>query len=370
MNIPLVDLKAQYATLEPEILQAVDQVLRSADFINGSAVERFEREFACWLGAEHCVGVGNGTDALVLALQALGVGSGHEVVVPANSFIATSEAVSLAGALPVFADVDPHIGCMTAETVLPRLGERTKALIPVHLHGHPAPLEALGDLAQRHNLALVQDCAQAHGVQVGGRGLADYGGLLCYSFYPGKNLGAYGDAGAVVGNHGETIEKVRRLANHGRLEKFDHLVEGGNSRLDTLQAAILEVKLRHLTEWTARRREIAVLYGELLADCPGLELPAEAPWAFHVYHLYVVRTPHRDALREHLGGQGIATGIHYPTALPLLPAYAEMEHRAEDFPASVHLAETILSLPVYPEMDNASVARVAHSVRACMEKHG
>ena len=364
----MVDLRAQYATLETEIRQAVDQVLRSADFIHGSAVQRFEAEFARWLGAGYCVGVGNGTDALVLALRALGVGPGDEVVVPANSFIATPEAVSLAGASPVFADVDPRIGCMTAETVLPRLGQRTRALIPVHLYGHPAPLEELGYLAQRHDLVLVQDCAQAHGARVGGRGVADYGGLLCYSFYPGKNLGAYGDGGAVVGNHGQTIQKVRRLANHGRLEKFDHLVEGGNSRLDTLQAAVLEVKLKRLTEWTARRREIAALYGELLADCPGVELPTEAPWAFHVYHLYVVRTPHRDTLREHLGRQGISTGIHYPTALPFLPAYGEAKHRVEDFPASVHLAETILSLPIYPEMDDAAVARVAHGVRACMEK--
>ncbi len=362
--IPFVDLKAQYRAIAAEIDAAIASVIADTAFIGGKYRDHFEASFAEYCHARHCVGVGNGTDALFLVLKVAGIGRGDEVIVPANSFIATAEPVTLAGARVVFADIDPETYNLDVADVETKLTPKTRAVIAVHLYGQPASLTALAELCRRSGALLIQDCAQAHGATLAGKPLIDYGGALCYSFYPGKNLGAYGDAGAIVTGDDELARACRMIANHGRCAKYDHELEGVNSRLDGLQAAILSVKLRHLEAWTKRRRAIAALYDRLLEDVAEVTTPRVAAGARHVYHLYVIRTRERDALGRHLEERGVRTGIHYPVALPNLKAYRYLEHRPEDFPVASRNQDEVLSLPMYAELTDDMAVQVASEIRS------
>jgi dTDP-4-amino-4,6-dideoxygalactose transaminase len=370
MPIPFVDLEAQYLTIRPEIDEAMRRVLARSSFIGGDDVEAFAREFAdyCAAGPEptgplHCATCGNGTDALYLALRALGVGPGDEVITVAHTFIATTEAIGLTGARPVFVDVLPTTLLMDPAALEAAVTPRTRAVVPVHLYGQPCPMDEVLAVARRHGLKVVEDAAQAHGAHWRGRRVGGLGDLACFSFYPGKNLGAYGDAGAVVGADADLVRRVRMLANHGRLEKYTHEVEGVNSRLDGLQAAVLRVKLRHLDAWNAARKAHAAAYRAALAGA-DLALPVTAPGADPVWHLFVVRTPRRDALRDRLKRHGVATGVHYPLPLHLQPAYAHLGLGPGALPVTERAAGEILSLPMYPEMTPEHVARVAEAVAA------
>lgn len=362
--IPLADLNAQYLSLQQEIDTAIRCVIADSAFVSGPYVKKFESEFAAYCGADHCVGVGNGTDALFAALKGLGVGDGDEVLVPAMTFVATAEAVTMAGAKPVFVDIDPTTKTLSAEDLSQKVSAASRAIIPVHLYGQPANMEALEYVAQKHNLFVVQDAAQAHGATVHGRSLSSFGDCACYSFYPGKNLGAYGDGGAVVTNSSELADYIRRFANHGRSGKYDHAFEGVNSRLDGLQAAILSVKLKYLKEWTRQRRFLAGIYNQQLAGIENLTLPNSSDWAEHVYHLYVVQCKERDELQSYLKSRNISSGVHYPIALPFLDAYAACGHVVQDFPVAYKLQQRALSLPMYAELTEAQVVNVCSAIRS------
>ncbi|MEW6264259.1 MAG: DegT/DnrJ/EryC1/StrS family aminotransferase [Thermodesulfobacteriota bacterium] len=363
MKVPFVDLVAQYQTLAVEIDQAIKRVIADAAFIGGKYAGEFEKNFAAYCGARHCVAVGNGTDALMIVLKGLKIGPGDEVIVPANTFVATSEAVTASGARVVFADVDPETYNLDVSRLEKHITSRTKAVIAVHLYGHPADLAGLGRLADRRGFKIIQDSAQAHGAVIAGRKLIEWGGPLCFSFYPSKNLGAYGDAGAIVTDDEDLAVWCRMYANHGRLAKFDHDLEGVNSRLDGLQGAILNVKIKYLEEWIEKRRGHAALYDSLLKGVPDLITPKTDPDRRHVYHLYVVRTAKREPLRRFLQDRGVATGIHYPLALPNLTAYKHFGHRPEDFPVASRLQDEILSLPMYPELTGAMIEYVAAAIK-------
>lgn len=362
--IPLVDLKAQYAAIRSEIRTAVDDVLDGARFIQGPAVAEFERKFAAFCGAGFAVGVGSGTDALTLALRALGVGAGDEVVTAANTFAATAEAVVAVGARPVFVDVDARHFNMTAEGLDAAVTPRTRAAVPVHLYGQPAPMAEIMDVARRRSIKVVEDAAQAHGSECGGRRVGSWGDAAAFSFYPAKNLGAFGDAGAVVTGDEEIAGAVRMLRDHGRTGKYRHERVGVNSRLDALQAAVLDVKLGHLEEWNRARRAVAAAYDAALDAAPGLTLPVETPGARHVYHLYVVRTRRRDELRRYAAENGVGVGIHYPVPLHLQPAFRHLGYGPGRFPVAERLADSILSIPLYPEMQDAQVAQVVRTLTA------
>jgi dTDP-4-amino-4,6-dideoxygalactose transaminase len=356
--VPFLDLKRQYREIQGEIDDAIRSVILDTAFVGGARIAEFEESFADFVHAEHCVGVANGTDALEIALEVTCPDEGGEVVVPANSFIATSEAASRSGLQVVFADVDTRTYVLDPDDVRRRITPRTRAIVAVHLYGHPAPMDELGAIAADHGLVLIEDAAQAHGSELGARRIGSIGTVATFSFYPGKNLGAYGDAGAITTNDPDLARKMRMLANHGRLAKYDHAFEGRNSRLDGLQAAVLTVKLRHLEEWTERRRELAALYRSRLADVGDLVLPVEAPGARHVYHLFVVRTESRDALRRWLKERGVSTGVHYPVALPRLGAYSEHPQHHEGF-RSVPMSDRLLSLPMGDSIRKDEVERVS-----------
>jgi len=365
MNIPLVDLKAQYATIKDEIDGAIRSVIEKTAFIGGPFAAKFESEFAAYIGADHCVGVGNGTDALVMALKGLDLKPGDEVIVPALTFIATSEAVTLAGGKVVFADVDPRTRNLDPAAVEAAVTERTRALIPVHLYGRPADMDAFCALGKKHGLTVIEDGAQAQGARIDSRRAGSCAAMGCFSFYPGKNLGAYGDAGAVILSDPEMAEKVRMLANHGRLAKYGHIYEGTNSRLDGLQGAVLSVKLKHLDDWNAARRKAARTYRERLQGL-DLTLPQDHPG--HVYHLFVIETDRRDELLAHLKEKGVGASIHYPDALPRLKAYEYLGHREGEFPNAEKLAATILSLPIYAEITEEQQDYVVGQVRSFFGK--
>jgi dTDP-4-amino-4,6-dideoxygalactose transaminase/carbonic anhydrase/acetyltransferase-like protein (isoleucine patch superfamily) len=369
MKIPLVDLKAQYAGIKSEIDGAMQRVFDETDFINGSEVAEFEKSFAAFCGIESVIGVGNGTDALQIALQACGIGRGDEVITAVNTFIATSEGISAAGARPVFVDNDPQTYTIDVRKIEEKITPRTKAIIPVHLYGQPAAMDAVGEIAARNNLTVIEDAAQAHGARFKGTTVGNFGRLACFSFYPGKNLGAYGDAGAIATNDEVLAHKVRMLANHGRLKKYEHEMEGYNSRLDTLQAAILLVKLRHLGAWTEKRQRHAALYTKLLSSAPEIITPAVQPDATHVFHLYVVRVQQRDRVQQMLKDAGIATGIHYPIPLHLQPAYRHFGLPAGTFPVAERFAGEVLSLPMYPELTEEQIGFIAETlIKACRSK--
>lgn len=366
MPIKLVDLNAQYRSIRKEIDAAIASVISDSAFIGGKYAAAFEEQFASYVGAPHCIGCGNGTDALEIALAALGIGPGDEVLVPAHTWISTAEAVTTAGATPVFVDTDPETYTMDARLLEDKITHRTKAIIPVHLYGLPADMDAIQGVARGHNLRVIEDCAQAHGAKYMGRTVGTLGDAAAFSFYPGKNLGAYGDAGCIVTGDEAVAKKARMIANHGRLGKHDHALEGRNSRLDGLQAAILSAKLPHLPAWTAARQRHAATYRELLADS-GLRLPSVPAFATHVYHLFVVQVSHRASIQAELQKQGIETGIHYPVALPFLQAYRRMGHTKADFPAAAAYTGRILSLPMYPEMTEEMISTVCGSLQAAIE---
>ena len=362
--VPMVDLRAQYERIRAEMDAAIARVLESTQFIKGEECRLLEKEFAAYCGVGHACGVANGTDALILALRAYGVGPGDEVVTVANTFIATGEAILLNGAWPVFVDVDPDSFTLDPARLEAALTPRTKLILPVHLYGHPADMGPIREIAARHGLPVLEDAAQAHGAELDGRRAGSLGHAGCFSFYPGKNLGAYGDAGMVVSDDADFIARVRQVANHGGgTNKYDNVVLGTNSRLDTLQAAVLRVKLRHLDRWNHERRERVEAYARALAGVPGLTLPAERPGARSAWHLYTVRSPERDALQAHLKSQGIASAVHYPRPIHLQPAMAPAGGRPGDLPVSEALSREVLSLPLYPELPLAALERIAAEVR-------
>jgi dTDP-4-amino-4,6-dideoxygalactose transaminase len=361
-EIPLVDLKAQYAAIRPAVDAAIARVLRHAGFILGAEVSAFEDAFAAYVGARGAVGVASGTAALQLSLVACGIGPGDEVVLPSHTFMATAEAVSHAGATPVFADIDPASFTLDPGRVEAALGPRTKALIPVHIYGRPATMGPLLDLAKRRGLRVIEDAAQAHGAELEGRRCGAIGDLGCFSFFPAKNLGAYGDAGAVTGNDRALLDRVRKLRDHGRRSKYEHDEVGFAERMDALQAAILGAKLPYLEAWTEARRRLARRYAELLAGLP-LGLPSEPAGGRHAFHLYVVRTARRDALLEHLKARGIGAGVHYPVPLHRQPAYARSAV-GPSLPETERAAAEVLSVPLYPEMTEVQQRAVADAVRS------
>ena len=367
MNVPFVDLRAQYATLKAEMDAAIEQIVSNTAFIGGKAVADFESAFAAYVGAPHCVSVANGTEAIEIALRALGIGEGDEVIVPANSFIATAEAVTSAGARVVFADAEPTFYQIDVDDARRKITERTRAIIPVHLYGHPADMDAVMALAAEHGLKVIEDTSQAHGARYKGRMVGSIGDAGTFSFYPGKNLGAYGDGGAIVFRDQAAATHARTYANHGSLVKYHHTIEGRNSRLDGLQAAVLSVKLPHLESWSEARRRNARLYSELLADVEGVITPSEAEYALPVYHLYVVRVQNRDALQSRLSERGVSTAVHYPISLPSLEAYAYLGHRPEDFPVANGQMGELLSLPMYPELTEEMLHYAVECIRESVE---
>jgi dTDP-4-amino-4,6-dideoxygalactose transaminase len=365
MPVPFVDLQAQYRSIKAEVDAAVQRVLDTSAFILGREVETFERAFAEYVGARECVGVSNGTAAIQLALQACGVGAGDEVIVPANTFFATAEAVSTAGATPVFVDCDPVTYNLDPARIDEAVTERTRAVIPVHLYGQPADLDAVFAAAGRHNLLVVEDAAQAHGARYKGARVGARGAAGCFSFYPGKNLGAYGEGGAVVTNDPQVARRLRMLRDHGSEQKYRHEMVGYNFRLEGMQGAVLSVKLKHLDDWNALRRRHAARYRELLAPLAAsgaLALPAEADYAEHVYHLFVVQTGARDAVQRYLSAAGVHTGIHYPVPVHLQPAYASLGHKEGDFPNAESQAGRVLSLPMFAELKEHQLKYVADAI--------
>jgi len=360
--IKFLDLTSQYESIKQEVDAAIANVIRDTAFIGGKYVKEFEQQFADYVGAKHCIGVANGTDALEIAIEAAQLPPGSEIIVPGNSFIASSEAVTRCGHKVVFADVDHSCYTLAVESVRSKITERTKAIIAVHLYGHPCDMDPLLEICSEHGLFLIEDCAQAHGAQYKGRGVGTFGNFAAFSFYPGKNLGAYGDAGAITLQDESLAIRVRKIANHGRIAKYDHEFEGRNSRLDGLQAGILSAKLPHLEKWTQRRIEIADYYIEHLEDIEGLILPERKAWARQVYHLFVVRIRCPNALKDYLAGRGIETGIHYPIALPKLNAYSYIG--LPDGAAFYNqMDSTLLSLPIGEHMTIESAAVVTNAVR-------
>lgn len=364
--IPFVDLKAQYVAIQPEIDAAIRRVVSRADFILGEEVDSFEREFAAFCQAKHCVGVASGTAALYLALLACGIGPGNEVITTPHTFTATAEAILHAGAKAVFVDIESHGYNLDPAQIEAAVTSKTKAILPVHLYGQPADMKPILEIAQRRGLRVIEDAAQAHGARYQGRPVGTWGDAACFSFYPAKNLGAYGDAGAVITNDPKIADTVRLLRNHGRLEKYEHLVPGYGERLDALQAAILRAKLPHLAEWNARRNNHARLYRELLRG-HDIVLPQEQADTTPVYHLFVISVSNRERLQLHLKAQGIQTGVHYPIPLHLQPVYKRLGYRQGDFPRAERAARTVLSLPMYPELSDEQISRVVAAVMQALD---
>jgi dTDP-4-amino-4,6-dideoxygalactose transaminase len=363
-TVPFGDLKRQYEAIKPELDEAAARVLASGWYILGPEVRAFEQEFAAFCGVRHAVGVANGTEALYLAVAALGVGQGDEVITVANAAVYEALTILQAGARPVFVDVDEHTHTIDPELIEDAITPRTRAIMPVHLYGRMADMDAIVEIARRHGLAVIEDCAQAHGAALGGRPAGSFGACGCFSFYPSKNLGALGDGGMVVTDDDDLAAKLRRLREYGWRERYYTTDEGGiNSRLDELQAAFLRAKLRHLPDWNAARLRIARRYDELLAGA-GLVLPELLDDGAHVYHLYVVRALHRDALQAALRERGVGTAVHYPLPAHLQPAYADLAlAQLGDLPITERLAGEVLSLPIYPELTDAEIEAVAAAVR-------
>ena len=362
-KVPFADLHAQYLTIKEDVDAAIADVIRTSAFIRGPFVDAFERAFADASGAAHCVSCANGTDALYIAMHAMGVKPGDEVITTAHSWIATSETITQAGGRVVFCDTDADTFTIDPALIESKITPRTVGVIPVHLYGQPADMSAIMAIAARRRLWVIEDCAQAHMARCGGKTVGTFGNAATFSFYPGKNLGAMGDAGAILTADAALAERMAMFARHGGLAKGDHRIEGINSRLDGLQAAVLAVKLKHLEGWTAARRRLAAVYDRELAGVPELELPVVAPGREHVYHLYVIRHPRRNDLRKFLAERGIETVINYPCALPFLPAYARLAAKPDDFPNAWRHQSMVLSLPIFPEMTEAQQGRVVDAVR-------
>jgi len=349
MKVPFVDLKVQYDSIKKEIDDAIRNVVENLQFIGGDVVRNFENEFASYLGVNQCIGCGNGTDAIEIALAALHIGHGDEVLVPAMSWISTSEAVSNVGATPVFVDVHPNYYTIDPSSIAEKITSKTKAIIPVHLYGLPCDMDPLMSIAKERKLRIIEDCAQAHGATYKGKKAGSFGDLGTFSFYPSKNLGAYGDAGAIVTNSEELAKRCRLISNHGQQAKHDHLMEGRNSNLDTIQAAVLRTKLRKLDQWNEKRRVVASWYDHYL-NTPLIKTPQRPIYASHVHHVYGVLVEDREDLIKKLASANVNSQIHYPHALPFLPAYNHMEHQQEDFKNAYNMSNKELSLPMYPEI--------------------
>ena len=384
MPIPFLDLKVQYAQIKAELAPILEGIMANGAFIGGPEVAAFETEFAAFCGAGHCVGLNSGTDALRFALMAAGIGPGDEVVTVPHTFIATTEAISQAGAAPVFVDIEPATctldparlhefierRCSFSKSTHQLINQSTdrtvRAIIPVHLYGQPADMDPILELARRHGLAVIEDACQAHGALYKGRPTGSMGTAGCFSFYPGKNLGAFGDAGALVTADAALAARVRMLRDHGQGRKYYHEIEGYNGRLDAMQAAVLRLKLKRLAAWNAARRDNAALYDRLLAGIPGVGVVGQAAYAQSVYHLYVILVDDRDGLQRHLTEKGIGTGLHYPLPLHLQPAYASMGHRRGDFPVTERAAERLLSLPMFAELTREQIEFVVDSIKEYM----
>ena len=360
--IKFLDLKSQYDSIKDEIDKAISNVIDETAFIGGKYVEQFEKEFAKFCQAEYCQGVANGTDALEIVIKALDLPKGSEIIVPANSFISSSESVTRSGHKVVFCDCNEHNYTISIPSLKSKITSNTKAIVVVHLYGHPCNMDEILTLAKKHNLKVIEDCAQSHGAEYKGKRVGAIGDAGTFSFYPGKNLGAYGDGGAIVTNNEELAKKCKMIANHGRIEKYNHEFEGRNSRLDGLQAAILSVKLKHLNKWTEARIKIANYYLESLKDIDGIILPKREDWAKQVYHLFVIRTARRDELQQYLKNNGIQSGIHYPISLPKLKAYDYIGQANEDFFANKSDIQ-LLSLPIGEHLTKFELIKVVQTLK-------
>ncbi len=361
IKISYLDLKAQYQSIKPEIDGAIARVLDSGQFVLGSEVAEFEQEFAAYCGASHCIALNSGTSALHLALLAAGVGPDDEVITVPFTFVASVAAVAYTGARPVLVDIDAQSFTMDVSAIEAAITPRTKAILVVHLYGQPADMDPITEIARRHGLVVIEDAAQAHGAKYKGRPVGSIGDIACFSFYPGKNLGAYGEGGAVTTSNPEYARTIRMLRDWGQDAKYHHVLRGFNYRMEAFQGAILRVKLRHLEQWTEARRALAGKYNELLGDSE-VERPKEMSWARHVYHVYTLRSRDRDGLRAALQEDGIQTGVHYPVPVHLQPAYADLGYGRGAFPRAEAAADQVLSIPLYPELSQRAVAEVATAV--------
>lgn len=361
-NIPLVDLKAQYAPLKAEILAAIEDVLDGMKLFLGDNVSALESEFAQLCGARHSIGVGTGTDAIYLALRALGIGAGDEVITQPNSFMATASAITMTGATPVFADVEPDTFTIDPAAIERAITSRTRAIVPVHLYGHPADMQAISKIAAAHGLPVIEDACQSHGAECNGQRTGSLGDMAAFSFYFSKNLGAYGEGGIVVTNSDAHSARVQLLRNHGSSVRYEHQVLGMNSRLDEIQAAVLRIKLRHLEGWNNRRRTLAAEYNARLNTFSEVTVPVERPWAKHVYHLYVIRTPHRDEMLKYLNEHGIGAAVHYPIPIHLQAATRHLGYSEGDFPVVEQGTREIISLPIYAELENSDIDYICETV--------
>lgn len=364
MKIPFVDLKAQYHSIKTEIDTAITQVLDETSFIGGKHVELFEKKFADLYGVKHCISVANGTDSLYIIMKMLGIGNGDEVITTAHSWISSSETISQTGATPIFVDTEPSYFTIDINQIERKITPRTKAIIPVHLYGQMVNMEGLMNLANKYNIQIIEDCAQSHFSEYNGKRAGTIGIAGSFSFYPGKNLGAYGDAGCIITNDDALAEKCKMFARHGALVKHQHKIEGINSRLDGLQAAILNVKLNHILNWTEARIKNAKLYDEKFnrLGLPNFNYPTVRPNTKHTYHLYVIKTPYRDELKTILHEKGIETAIHYPSCLPMLDCYKHRNFQLDEFPNSISDIENILSIPMYPELSEEQINYVVETI--------
>jgi len=361
MNIPLVDLKAQYETIKDEVIAKVSETIASTQYILGEEVTLFEQEFAEYCQATECVGLSSGTEALHLAIRACDIGPGDEVITVANTFIATVLAITYTGATPILVDANIDSYTIDVSHLEACITERTKAIIPVHLYGQPADMDPILAIAKKHTLTVIEDACQAHGARYNQKRVGALGDIGCFSFYPGKNLGAYGDAGAITTNNPAYAQKIRMLRNYGSSKKYYHDFKGFNSRLDTLQAAVLRIKLKKLDQWSQARRKAAKQYNRLLAET-DLSIPRVCSYAEHVYHLYVVRSKKRDALLSHLHNKGIGAGIHYPIPIHLMDAFQDLGYKTGAFPVTEQYANEILSLPLFPELTDEQIRYICDAI--------
>jgi dTDP-4-amino-4,6-dideoxygalactose transaminase len=362
MQIPFVDLKAQYRSISTEINKVVQTVMDNTNFILGKEVQQFESDFADFCNVKFCIGVGSGTEALHLAVRALGIGAGDEVITAANTYIATALGISFAGATPVLVDINAASYNIDVNRIEKAITKKTKAIIPVHLCGQPADMDPILEIARKYDLKVIEDAAQAHGAEYKGKRCGSMGNINCFSFYPGKNLGAYGDGGAITTNDPALAEQALLLRNYGQKVKYHHQLKGYNCRLDTIQAAILGVKLRHLQQWNEKRREHAALYNELFKDTPVVA-PQEMSYARHVYHIYMIRVKERDGLQDYLNGKGVATVIHYPIPIHLQEAYEDLGYKEGSFSTAEKHAKEIVSLPMFGELTDEQIHYVVDRVK-------
>jgi len=384
LKVPFLDLKIQYKEIEQEVVPMVIDVMANGAFVGGPQVSGFETEFAKFCNSNYCVGVNSGTDALRFALIAIGVGPGDEVITVPNTFIATTEAISQVGAKPVFVDIDPDTCNMDPNKLNDYLKfrnpqsairnpqsairNRIRAIIPVHLYGQPADMDPILEIAQKSGIAVIEDACQAHGASYKNRKAGSMGDVGCFSFYPGKNLGAFGEGGAIITQNETIAQKIRMIRDHGQRKKYFHDLEGYNGRLDAIQAGVLRIKLKRLVDWNKSRRENAAYYNELLSEISSVTLLTEAEFAYSVYHLYVILVDERDGLQKYLGDKGIATGLHYPLPLHLQKAYAHLDHSKGDFPVTEQIAQHLLSLPMFPELSKQQIEYVVAAIKTFVEK--